>query len=92
MSWFPWQVTQPGSPTSSNLCFMWVVLEELGDLSVTNAACIGHAVDLRRHGAVVAVAVVARRCAQVALIHHRLAVHALPPFGVFVASKRLAVV
>ena len=66
--------------------------EELGDLAVASAAGVGDGVHLRRSGAVVAVAVVAGRRTEVALLQQGLAVDALPPLGIFVAGKRLPVI
>ena len=63
--------------------------EQFRDLCVTDSACVSHEADLGRHGAVVAMAVVARRRAEVAFVHHGFAVHAFPPFCIFVAGKRL---
>ena len=68
------------------------VLEELGDLAVASAAGVGDGVRLRRSGAVIAVAVVASRRTQVALVQQGLAVDALPPLGIFVAGKRLLLI
>ena len=68
------------------------VLEQCGDLAVASAAGVDDGAELRRSGAVIAVAVVARRRTEVALVQQGLAVDALPPLGIFVAGKRLSLI
>ena len=68
------------------------IVKQAGNLAVAGSAGIGHRADLRRHGAVVSVAVVAGRRAQVSLLQQRLGMHARLPLFILAVTQRAAVI
>ena len=85
-------MTQPGRPIVFKLVLHLRFGKQLRDFAMACSAGIGDRVDPGRQGAVVPMAVVAGRCAQIALFQHRLAMDALFPLVVLVVAERPVVV